>query len=495
MRPTPFLSCTLVLSALTALACTGATLGENEPGADVYMEGSPGYDAEEDGRCVYTGSIATDEGSTRAWAMVTEHAEDCWDVDSDDVAESKLIYAATPGVALAEPMLDVGGYEDVRLLQPSAGLLVMAEEGGADNLFLLDPEALELVDHQPVSARYHGTRLSPSRRWVAVADNNELFYPIHILDPETSLEPTVIPHGGDWLEGMWLSQSDRFAAVIFNLELATVRLVVWDMEGLDSLADCEWEAPLVSRTLTGFSPDWSFSFTWIGVAPDDGAVVFPMKDAEGEHILLVMDPDSGALREVRDAAGPVGFTPDGGTIVSYRYDDDDDPVLLLIDAATLAVTEWPIPMVDGPSYFVTREGGAVVIASSYGGDSLIVYDIETGGYTHLGGPGLSLDLNEFVSRMGHDELWLVSDGLFRLDFTELVLEPIGTDFFPRHINHLPEQDLLVLDDEVDPRLIFYDPDSRDVHSEARFDAPAERVGESPEQIREIVSLRELAAAR
>lgn len=491
MRPTtPTLTASFLITAALALGCTGATLGENQPGADTYLEGSPGYDAVEDGRCAYTGDIATDPGSLRAWTMLSVHQEDCWDVGAEEAADSKVIYAAAPGEAEAGAMLDVSGYQDVRLLQPSAGLVVMAEaaadEGAPDQdtLFLLDPEDQSLVDQNTVDARYHGTRLAPSRRWIAAADNNLSPAPIHVLDPETSLEPTIIPHEGDWLEGMWLSQRDAFAAVIFDLAAETVRMAVWDLEGLGGLDQCDWQSPAVDVTVGEIGPDWSFSYTWIGVSPDDAAVVFPVVDsAAGQRALLVMDPATGEVRRVDDAAGPVGFTPDGGTIVSYRYTDETgehDPVLLLIDAATLEVTEWPIPMQDGPSYFVTREGSAVVIASQWGGDTLVIYDLETGEYTRVGGPGLSLDLNEFVSRLGHGELWLLSDGLFRLDFVTPTLESIPLSFYPRALNILPQQDLLVMDDEVDPRLIFFEPETRAIHSEARFAEGAESAPELEE---------------
>ena len=65
------------------------------------------------------------------------------------------------------------------------------------------------------------------------------------------------------------------------------------------------------------------------VSPDSRSAVIPVVDAtrcgpvpaedDPCHELVIVDLDSGATRIVGNARGPVGFTPDGSTIVSYRY--------------------------------------------------------------------------------------------------------------------------------------------------------------------------------
>jgi hypothetical protein len=180
--------------------------------------------------------------------------------------------------------------------------------------------------------------------------------------------------------------------------------------------------------------------------------------------LLVVDLSSGALRTVDNAYGPVGFTPDGTTIVSYTYASQNGgparPQLLLIDSADLSSTGMDVPSGQEPSYFVTKEGNDVVVASNFGNADLVIYDISMHRFVSVGGPPLGLE--NFVSRIGYDQLWLVDQGLYSLNFHTDVLEPVPLPWTPMNVNILPTHDLLVLDDANSDAIRFLSPTTRTV---------------------------------
>jgi hypothetical protein len=331
-------------------------------------------------------------------------------------------------------------------------------------------------------ARYHGTRMSPSGRYLAAADNNESSAPIHVIDTET-LQSMVIPHDGDWLEAMWLNNSDTLVAIIFyNTTVlasasnvgAYARIVAWSFAKTNPLQlaiepNKLWSEPLIDITVDKAQMDFNFSFTWVGISPDDKIAVFPVvypdskAQGGGTHELIVVELETGAVWNQEDAYGPVGFSPDGSTIVSYRYGDDAakgdmDPKLLLVDKATKQQNEIDLPQTGGPQFFVTREGNFVVVAPRFSSEKLVLVDLDQQKLSQVSGP--SVDLDEFVSRVGAGELWMLDAGdLFRLDLFSAELEAVSTSFTPRRINILPGKDLLVLTDSESPGLVFLDPNT------------------------------------
>ncbi|MDH5493714.1 MAG: hypothetical protein OEY14_17300, partial [Myxococcales bacterium] len=352
----------VVASACGALgACTGHTLGENEPGADTWLE---------------NGSIAVEPVGEISFVLRKEQllADDGRTV----LGERKTLFAIPPEGPAASIAADLSEHEDLRILFPEGALMVMGEQGGVDILRTYDPETYAPIDVVSTSARYHGTRMSPSRRWVAVADNAQAAKPIHLIEAG-SLQILEIPHDGEWLEAMWLHGSDTLVAIVFyeiDQPTAYARVMIWDLPsvkagGFATDADGTWSLKLRDLRIDGVSRDLAFSFTWVGIAGDDSLVVFPVRQydpalAAWGYALRVLDLDAGTLRSVGDAQGPVGFTPDSSTIVSYHYVDDGmggtSPELLLIDAATLETTPMAIPWDGLPQYFVSHEGNYVVAA-------------------------------------------------------------------------------------------------------------------------------------
>lgn len=468
-------------SAPLSNGCTGMTLGENGPGRDTYLE---------------DGSIAVDPVTETAYVLrrtdVT-HEE----TDGTTWRETfKHLYRVSPDDAGAHLLADVSDLDDLRMLFPRDQVLLMAERHGQDLLRVLDPSTGAVLRELQVDARYHGTRLSPSGRFVAVADNTGGTAPIHIIDT-TTYDIVEIPHDGLWLEAMWANERDVLVAMVdygrsWGLEepdpaTAQMRFLAWDVESLAASGfptnDGVFADPIVDVRVEGVTLDGAFSFSWVGVDPDDRSAVFPVRayrpedpasvgpsfDGGDWHAdLLVLDLATGALRRVENAFGPVGFTPDGSTIVSYRYvdvlDEDGtvityDAQILTVDLMTLATETLELPLDGLPSFFVTREGSWVVVAAVGGNEQLVLYDLDAGTMTRVAGE--SVGLHELVSRPGHAELWLVDDAaLHRLDLMSALLERVTLSSRVARINVLPSRDQLVLGTRDGSAITFFDPETR-----------------------------------
>lgn len=442
----------LPLLACMTISCTGLTFGENVPGEDTFVD-TPELPSGE----TATGSIAVDERTETIYVQRS-------------LGSSKHLLAVDPDTGSVNKFADLTGHRDTRILFPQDRILVMAEKNDRDTLSLYDADSLALLREQTTQARYHGTRSAPGGSHVVVADTNAAESPLHVINTET-LQAQVILHDGFWLEAMWLNQSDEvFAIVFYDQETPHARLLSWKLEELEATEfgqgpDGLWLNPHHDILLPDAKPDFLFSFTWVGVAPDDSKVVLPMQrvlpSGDYEKYLVIFDTESETTEEISDALGPVGFTPDSSTIVSYRYNDTPDggqeSALLLIDVETHEQTELPLPTTDLPNFFVTREGNFVVVASALGSSDLVLFDLDSKTQTTLEGQQLSL--REFVSRLGHHELWLVDEGLFLLDVMAGFVSEVPLPWQPEHINVLPTRDRLVLDDGSGDALHLYDPEA------------------------------------
>lgn len=453
------------------VGCTGLSLGEKTPGADTYLE---------------YGAVAVDDRTEKAFVLTDV-------LDKDGTEQKSVLRAVDPDSGGVSEVADLTGRDDARILFPKSGILIMSEQNGKDELRLLDQSTFAEKAREPVDVRYHGTRMSSSREWVAVADNTSEKAPIHLIDTEI-LTQRVIPHDGDWLEAMWKNKSDELFAIVFydadpNVagDKPHARILSWSMEDVKAgqFKPDEsgfWPDRKLDIDVPNVTGDFLFSFTWVGISPDDKWAVFPVRDADAatpeEYELLVVDTATGELRIVKDAKGPVGFTPDSSTIVSYddngsgngangqTEEGEIDQRLLLIDVNTLELDPQDVDVSGGISYFISRDGNFVVVASSFGDEQLELYDLDTKESTKMQGPALGL--NEFVSRKDQQELWILDDStsLYKLDMGKGEVAEIDTGYPVSHLNILPKHDWLVLSEKSKskadgtstvPRLHFFDP--------------------------------------
>ena len=494
----------LALIAVTALpACTGITFGENLPGEDTYMDDDrpPSWtERDEDGNvdpdgpawdepvtdpdlpCRTTGSFAVDHRTDVAYVLQSYHDVSCDLVEYQSAPAEKVLYAVDPDGVRLDPIDDFTGYDDVRMLFPRDQVMVMAQERSGEELLgdeirFYDPVTWEQTNRVYGDAWYHGTRMSGSRRFVAAADNFQDSAPIHIIDTE-SLDIVEFPHDADWLEAMWTHGDDRLVAALFYdqfTEDARARVLVYEFasDGPAPLLQQQpdetgvWSAPSIDVWLDDTNMDYFFSFTWLAVSPDDRYVAVPARrsDDSGGHITYLVSLETGDVRSVDGVRGPLGVTPDGSTFVGYGG-DGEDMQLALIDPVTLEIDWIDVPDHNAFTYFVTREGNYVVIAPNFGRGTLVLHDIDSDATTSMGGP--EVDLREFVSRPGAGEIWIVDSGLFRLDLHEPDFGYIDIDFRPSRIHHLPNRDLLILNDIDEPVVRLYDPTAREVERVIRF---------------------------
>ncbi|MBX7191880.1 MAG: hypothetical protein K1X94_07470 [Sandaracinaceae bacterium] len=465
MRRTVGVGCGAVAAAvvLADLACTGASSGEVRPGMATWLEG---------------GAIAVEPGSETAYVLRTRREMAPGGGAPREI--DKRLFAVSPDDASVREVADLLGYGDVRVVFPRDSILLFAQQGERDELRLLDRAGERTLATRTSTTWYWGTRVAPSGDFVVVADNAGEHFPLHVISiPSLAIE--TVPHDGAWLEAMWLNGGDRLAAIVFYdpyTRSQRARILVWDMRGVaeGGFATDDtglWPSPVHDILVPGVSYDFFFSYTWIGVAPDDSRVVFPVLRAandvyDGAHELLVLDMADGTTASVPDAYGPVAFTPDSSSIVSYRYADQigsSQSQLLLIDAETLEVDPHPIelPAYDSthwptPTFFVSHAGHWILIAGSFGDQQLVLFDTDANAQTQLGGP--TIFLGNFASRDEHSEIWISSSGLHRLDLETTSLETIPLDFELGTLNILPRHDWLVLSEPANERVHFWDPDTR-----------------------------------
>lgn len=465
--------------AVATSACSGLSLGENRPGGDVYLDDIVVVEDPSTGILAGTGSIGVDPRTDVAYVARRQ-------VDAG-VATTTLL-AAKVGDTQPSVVADLTGHEDNRITFPAAGLLRFTETGsGGDTLIRHDPETFEVETEFTFEERFHGTRTSPSGRWVAVADGNDEHYDIHVFDPST-LGRVVVPHGGDWVEGMWLNGRDVLvAAVAYDAprfvgddELEpSMRLLAWSFEEgspLDrEVVDGVWADPIVDVTI----PDTTYhvfgDYTWISVSPDDATVAVPIVDTAdetfdapfGPALAALLDMETGEVRIARDVQGPYGFSPDSSTLVGYRYDPDaPDKGLIptelsLVDVETLDETRLDLPYQGGVQYHVTREDHLLIVAplSTNREEPLQLLDFDTGVLTSVAGP--TATLSEFVTRPPHRDAILVKhDGIVRVDLEtgtshhalNGLLETFGIT--PQHVNLLQDDTTLVFDTHAGSHLMF-----------------------------------------
>lgn len=393
----------LVVACLATAACTGMSLGENEPGGDTWVEPTPPQPGEH-----RMGAIAVERDEDQLWVV---HEENQGDTTRAHLA------AIDPTTGATAAVMDVSGVRDRRVVFPADDrMILMAETGGRDQLVLIDTRTRRMIASAAKEARYHGTRTSPSGRRLVVADDLDPAGPIHVIDTGT-LSHEVLDHGGDLVEAMWNHDEEVLLALSVTDpwgDTPVARLLRYDFTGVAPGAAVP--TPSVAWELDGYAWDFLFSYTWIGISPDDRWAVFPLIKRttgpdDGEHVLLVLDQSTGAVT-LEPGRGPVGFTRDSRWIVSYGPGGGGQD-LWLIDPATRERRVVDLPFDAGVSFAVSRETDAIVCVPVSSDEAFgVIYDVAADALIPI--PDGDVSLWEYVTRRGSDELWLVSGGALKV---------------------------------------------------------------------------------
>lgn len=550
----------------------GATFGENSPGnagygGGTYLDDAHVTAATPDG-VGENGSLAVDPDTEFTYTLQKRL------VDGEE--EKRIVVIEPDGPA--RELMDVTGYVDVRVLFPAGSVLLMLEPAFsdealtdgrclqpqrverephrcADELIWFDKSARSRLKEQRTTARYHGTRLSPKRNHLVVADNFKQPATLHLVDAASG-HTNVVRQEGAWFEAMWMHAEDVLITAHFGRlnteedDAAYLEIREWfpsaDAEAQRGRSVCYHSGDEAPQGCTSFvvaeiDPIFTTGFSWVGVSPDDRWVAVPAQRDDGTAVVLVVDRQTDELHFVDDAHGPVGFTPDSSTMIGFGFEQPyepvndidgvlnhrgDGPYLAIVDLATMTVTTEPTPDVATPTFFVSRDSSDVVVVNTFGGEGLMIVDLDKSSTQEMAGPnvaergrhlpvdltsdptrpnhtvdrevlsandlvasreirrrddicdervchtgeGLGAGLMEFVSRTGHQELWLVEDSnLVRVDLEFGFAETVEIDGTPRHINILPRRDRLVIDALHEQRIRFFDPVSHRVDAESSIE--------------------------
>lgn len=429
----------VVVLIIFGLACGGggATFGENSPGNAAYGGGTYVDDArvttETPEGVGENGSLAVDPDTEFTFTVQKRLV---------DGAEQKRLVVVPPDEE-ARVVMDLDGYVDVRILFPPSSVLVMAqpvfsEEALAsgrclqptnlrdapqvcgDELIWFDKAGSRVLQTLRTPAYYYGTRLSPKRNHLVVADNFQSPATLHLLDTATG-RTNVVPQDGAWFEGMWMHDEDVLVTAHFGRTTreedapSYLEIREWfpsadtDQAVLDRSV-CFVRGNVRPEGCTSFvvadiDPIFSVGFSWIGISPDDRFVAVPAADADGTAVVLVVDRETDELRVVVDTYGPVGFTPDSRQMVGFGFDEPyespsrldealnfstgEGPHLRIVDLETLEVTVEPTPDVERPTFFVSRDSSDVVVVNFLGGEGMMIVDLSRHESREMAGPAVA----------------------------------------------------------------------------------------------------------
>ncbi len=147
------------------------------------------------------------------------------------------VFAIDPDTGATRQVADLTGYAEIRVLFPRNSVLVLGEEeGSGDRLMRFDDTTLTQTNAVSTTARYWGTRTSPTGAYVAVADNSVAPPPLHVIEADT-LATHVLAANGTSLEAMWLRGSDTLVGVFFPSLVNTLgqaRIVSWSVPALQA---------------------------------------------------------------------------------------------------------------------------------------------------------------------------------------------------------------------------------------------------------------------
>jgi hypothetical protein len=427
------------LLAIALAGCTGLTSGENSPGQDTYLE---------------SGAIAVDSRTDTSFVLSRSAS-----------GQRQQLYAIAPGATRAKPVLDLSGTTNVRVVFPKKDVLILAERGGATDLILVDQDSLLVRQTAVAQTIFNDTRVSPSGKWVLAAEGPSIVdEPNDVIDAETlAVHPVPAdPAGGGSMIATWLHGSDVLATVVSYAAGNAgqhARILAWDV---GHVADAGfptgnlWPDPAVDLDVDGVAAIYTDSLDAIGISADDGTWVFPLARGTTPEtpVLEIVDVGPSRVTEVTNARGPVGFTPDDATIVSYRDDPNvanaADLLLVGRDDQSTNVVRLPTD-IDLPSYFVSHAGNMVLVTQTLGTASMVLYDVDHGQLTRLAGPQVQLD--DFVA--SGSTLYVANSGLFRVDLAAATVDSVPLAWAPSHVNILPDRNLLVTDDSL-PVVHFVD---------------------------------------
>ena len=253
-------------------------------------------------------------------------------------------------------------------------------------------------------------------------------------------------------------------------------VTAYDIEDVEDMPS----SPTRTTFVEGSHPSFWWGYGFFGMHPGGETVVVPLETFEtasswwGVDSLLILDPDLQTVGRVA-GRGPVGFTPDGQTLVAYDFTDHADEVedvfLMLYDTDDFSLERVELS-IGIPAYFITPDGAEILLFSYYDifstghENGLLLFDTASGETRHLD-DSVGRHVNEAVITPDGERVYFVDwadsgedwFGLYTIDLRGLDVDRVPVAFEPYNINILPSHGQLVMSEYASPRYYFLGLDS------------------------------------
>lgn len=495
----------LCMAAILVPACypVGSVHDSNEPGsAQTIVEGRVAVDPVTETMYVVR---SVDGGLPSSWIPERPLTIGCvgdggvTPMTSNDWYSQLL--AIDPDTGAKQIITSFAWSPNAQVVFPPAGILLsLGEVGSPGELRLFDRATRTIIGRQAIPSGFvRSLFLSPSGRFVAIA-SGDFSSPATVLLAETNLR-VLSEAPCDALSGSlqtlgWLHSADDRLAVATRMDSVAgmpqhLRVAIYSTSALIASnfaidSDGSWTSSLASfdvpvpEVMPGTTPPPSNDRFWEPAAPlaisaDDRFAAIPV--AWG---VALVDLSSGTSTFFPSVVAPPSFTPDGSALIIEVANANAHSRLDFVDLASGATTSVDVPTYGGFAYFVTREGNQVLVTAAEDTTQWrsTVRFLAIDRTTHqasmpTAGSRTTPYLDQFVSRLGHDEVWILGTegGVDRFDLVTGSLSHFPLDGNPSGIGILPSRDRLVFDDGTHSRLTIWDPTTFGVVSQTEYAAP------------------------
>lgn len=385
-------------------------------------------------------------------------------VDRAGVGVTHLVGLTVPGLEplIGPPLEPTSAPRVMQTPDPALAWLVVARSGQLEVAPLaLDTVTLGRALPVPAAATFNAANLSSDGRTLAMA---------RVWDAGAAPKVLLGDVGGGALRGAWRELDVPGALFDVRFTRGSERVVTLSVpvdgqghfEPSAVLAVHDLAAPGLpgatrALTLDGFHLNLLGVLTWaIRLSPDERLAAVSGRDDAGRGVTHVIDLDTGALFGTFPCEGPVGFGPDGETMVGFARTDDGRASALVVTDLASGVSETTPYGFANPVYWLSPSGRRVVVYP-FAGSGLVMTDLDTLESSAVGG-GDDVALTEFSVSPDGDFVYLVYDGglwLLDLETAEVsALAPASRGY--DDINILPGGDTLVLSRAGGTRFELFD---------------------------------------
>ncbi len=462
----------LYLSALLwfSLGCLNVDSGWSwnaAPGQDTFLGDEPHFDEDNTnfgsgvpGKCDWTGAVAVDPTTNTTFVQQTVVDVPCAHIrNMDDTIYTtrRTLFAIPPDSPMAVMVLDTSDTTHLRLAFGQERIVLAGKKNGAEQLTYLDRHNFKVLAQHRLTHQSGAPQTSPSGRYVLLKPMI-IAGPAYLIDTQSMTETHIFNKYGA-LEASWSPVEDRLIVVhSTTANHRGVEVQSWDMEehhaGHQGLPDFD-QQPSTQVELRGLWNNVVLDYTTMRIRPDGQEVALYLYSERGELVLVRINPNNGHFQTHTDVLREMlRYSSDNTHLVTQNVDGQ----LMIINTRNNSVR---IPMQDPSAHdllYITADGTRA-LSTSPNGKVLQITELDSGrvdtiALTHNGA------LKQLVEIEARSEIWSVGGAMGVFHLEDAKLETFTMGWHPEHINYLPGQDLMVLDDRQKNRLIFLDPTTK-----------------------------------